>query len=42
MQKRIIGIAGAEGKEFKDVAIMPNTRAIDVISADGLVRDWIR
>ena len=31
MQKRIIiGIAGAEGKEFKDLAILPNTRAIDV------------
>jgi hypothetical protein len=33
MQKRIIiGIAGAEGKEFKDVAILPNTRAIDVLN----------
>jgi hypothetical protein len=33
MQKRIIiGIAGAEGREFKDVAILPNTRAIDVLN----------
>ena len=33
MQKRIIiGIAGAEGKEFKDVAILRNTRAIDVLN----------
>jgi hypothetical protein len=32
MQKRlIIGIAGSDGKEFKDVAILPNTRAIDVL-----------
>jgi len=31
-QKRIIvAIAGSEGKEFKDVAILPNTRAIDVL-----------
>ena len=37
MQKRIIiGIAGAEGKEFKDVAILPNTRAIDVLNQLGL------
>ncbi len=33
MQKRIIiGIAGSNGKEFKDVAILPNTRAIDVLN----------
>ena len=33
MQKRlIIGIAGSDGKEFKDVAILPNTRAIDVLN----------
>jgi hypothetical protein len=32
MQKRlIIGIAGSDGKEFKDIAILPNTRAIDVL-----------
>ena len=32
MQKRIvIGIAGSDGKEFKDVAILPNTRAQDVL-----------
>ena len=31
-QKRIIvAIAGSDGKEFKDVAILPNTRAIDVL-----------
>jgi hypothetical protein len=31
-QKRIVvAIAGSEGKEFKDVAILPNTRAIDLI-----------
>lgn len=33
MEKRlIIGIAGSDGKEFKDVAILPNTRAIDVLN----------
>lgn len=33
MQKRlIIGVAGSDGKEFKDVAILPNTRAIDVLN----------
>jgi len=33
MQKRlIIGIAGSDGKEFKDVAILPNTRALDVLN----------
>ena len=33
MQKRIIiGIAGSDGKEFNDVAILPNTRAIDVLN----------
>jgi hypothetical protein len=33
MQKRlIIGIAGSDGKEFRDVAILPNTRAIDVLN----------
>lgn len=33
MQKRlIIAIAGSDGKEFKDVAILPNTRAIDVLN----------
>jgi hypothetical protein len=33
MQKRIIiGIAGSDGREFKDVAILPNTRAIDVLN----------
>lgn len=33
MQKRlIIGVAGSDGKEFKDVAILPNTRAIDVLT----------
>jgi hypothetical protein len=31
-QKRIIvAIAGSDGKEFKDLAILPNTRAIDVL-----------
>lgn len=33
MEKRlIIGIAGSDGREFKDVAIVPNTRAIDVLN----------
>src|SRR6185295_14357909 len=33
MQKRlIIGIAGSDAKEFRDVAILPNTRAIDVLN----------
>ena len=33
MQKRIIiGVAGSDGKEFQDVAILPNTRAIDVLN----------
>lgn len=33
MQKRIvIGVAGSDGKEFKDVAILPGTRAGDVLS----------
>jgi hypothetical protein len=33
MQKRIIiGIAGSDGKEFHDVAILPNTRAGDVLT----------
>lgn len=32
MQKRIIiAIAGSEGKEFADVAILPNTRVSDVL-----------
>jgi hypothetical protein len=32
MQKRIIiGIAGSEGREYKDVALMPNTRVVDVL-----------
>ena len=32
MQKRIIiAIAGSDGKEFKDVAILPNTRVSDVL-----------
>jgi len=32
MQKRIIiAIAGSDGKEFKDVAILPNTRGSDVL-----------
>jgi hypothetical protein len=32
MEKRIIiGIAGSDGHEFKDVAILPNTRAIDLL-----------
>jgi hypothetical protein len=32
MQKRlIIGIAGSDGKEFHDIAVLPNTRAIDVL-----------
>lgn len=31
-QKRIIvAVAGSDGKEFKDVAILPNTRAIDAL-----------
>jgi hypothetical protein len=33
MEKRlVIGIAGSDGKEFHDVAILPNTRASDVLS----------
>lgn len=33
MQKRIvIAIAGSDKKEFKDVALLPNTRAIDVLN----------
>ena len=33
MEKRIIiGIAGSEGREYKDVVILPNTRAIDVLN----------
>ena len=33
MQKRIIiGIAGSDGREFKDIAILPNTRASDVLN----------
>jgi hypothetical protein len=28
----IIGVVGAEGKEFKDVASLPNTRTIDVLN----------
>jgi hypothetical protein len=33
MQKRlIIGVAGSDGKEFRDVAILPNTRAIDILN----------
>jgi hypothetical protein len=33
MQKRLtIGIAGSDGKEFQDVAILPNTRASDVLT----------
>lgn len=38
MQKRlIIAVAGSEaGREFKDVAILPNTRAIDVLNKLGL------
>lgn len=37
MQKRIIiAIAGSDGKEFTDVAILPNTRAIDVLKQLGL------
>ncbi len=32
MQKRIIiAIAGSDGKEFTDVAILPNTRVSDVL-----------
>ena len=32
MQKRlIIGIAGSDGKEFSDIAVLPNTRAIDIL-----------
>jgi len=38
MQKRIvIGIAGSDGKEFKDVAILPNTRAQDILKELGLI-----
>lgn len=37
MQKRIIiAIAGSDGKEFKDVGILPNTRVIDVLKQLGL------
>lgn len=37
MQKRIIiAIAGSDGKEFKDVAILPNTRVSDVLKNLGL------
>ena len=37
MEKRIIiGIAGSEGREYKDVVILPNTRAIDVLNQLGL------
>ena len=33
MQKRIIiGVAGSDGKEFHDVAILPNTRPNDVLN----------
>lgn len=33
MQKRIIvAIAGSDKKEFKDVALLPNTRALDVLT----------
>jgi len=33
MEKRlIIGVAGSQGREFKDVAILPNTGAIDVLN----------
>ena len=32
MKRIIIGIAGSDGKEFKDVAIAANTRAIDVLN----------
>lgn len=37
MEKRlIIGIAGAEGREFQDVRILPNTRAADVLAGLNL------
>lgn len=37
MQKRIIiGVAGSDGREFKDIAILPNTRAGDVLNQLGL------
>lgn len=37
MEKRlIIAVAGSDGREFKDVAILPNTRAIDVLNKLGL------
>lgn len=37
MEKRlIIGIAGSDGHEYKDVAILPNTRPIDVLNKLGL------
>lgn len=33
MEKRlIVGIAGSDGKEFRDVAILPNTRAGDLLT----------
>lgn len=33
MEKRIIiAFAGSNGREIKDVAILPNTRAIDVLN----------
>ena len=33
MEKRIIiGIAGSEGREYKDVVILPKTRAVDVLN----------
>ena len=33
MQKRIIvGVAGSDGNQFQDVAVLPETRAIDVLN----------
>lgn len=32
----VIGVAGAEGKEFRDVEVAPGTRASDVLSGLGL------
>ena len=37
MDKRlVIGIAGSEGKEFKDVEVRPGTRASDLLKALNL------
>lgn len=37
MRKQItIAIAGSEGKEFREVALMPNTRVSDVLNQLGL------